>query len=434
MKAIIEPPNHVAGPRSGGEQDPEKVKAVRQELDKVLASRFFKSAGRSRQFLQYVVEHKLEGHPDLLKERTIGTEVFQRSPGYATGDDPVVRVQAGEVRRRLEQYYQAASDNSPTMIELPVGSYSPVFHWPSERVLEPQTAAVSAVQPQKAPWSRGRWLLAAICGVLILACVPGLVLLHRATHRMSVIEQFWSPIFATQQPVLICLAKSVSYRPSAALYERYSRAHSGTFETEVERSNKPLPLDPNEKLTWNDMALFSDYGVALGDTYAAVSLSGLLGKIGKASQVRIGSSYSFEDLRNSPAVVVGAFNNRWTIQLTANLHFAFVEQNGHFMIREQVPGGRTWLQQTTPGGDVTNFAIVGRLLDSKTGQFTVSVAGISGNGTQAAAEFVSSPEFMEKGLRDAPADWQKKNMQLVIQTTVTDSITGPPRVVAAYYW
>jgi len=41
----------------------------------------------------------------FLKERTIGTEIFQRKAGYATGDDPVVRVQAGEVRRRLEQYH-----------------------------------------------------------------------------------------------------------------------------------------------------------------------------------------------------------------------------------------------------------------------------------------------------------------------------------------
>ena len=77
------------------------------------------------------MRHKLEGHPELLKERTIGTEVFQRPPGYATGDDPVVRVQAGEVRRRLEQYYQAAEDSPIVSIELPLGSYSPAFKWRS---------------------------------------------------------------------------------------------------------------------------------------------------------------------------------------------------------------------------------------------------------------------------------------------------------------
>ena len=84
--------------------------------------------------------------------------------------------------------------------------------------------------------------------------------------------------------------------------------------------------------------MFPEYGVAVGDAYAGLSLSGLLGKIGKPNQVRIGSNYSFEDLRNSPAAVVGAFNNRWTMQLTANLHFAFVEKDSQFTIQEQVPG------------------------------------------------------------------------------------------------
>jgi hypothetical protein len=438
MKTAFESPHHEVESSANVERDAEKSEAVLRELDKILASRFFRSAGRSRQFLQYVVQHKLEGHAELLKERTIGTEVFQRPPGYATGDDPVVRVQAGEVRRRLEQYYQATPGDSPVSIELPVGSYSPTFQWPSDKAPTapaPFTLSAQIVQPQPTRRFPLRWIIATICSVLALAAASGLVVLQRSAHKKSMLEQFWSPVFTTQQPVLICLAKPVVYRPSAGLYERYIRSHPGTFQTEVERYNEPLPLDSKEKLAWSDMAIYSEYGVALGDAYGAVSLSSLLGKIGKPSQVRIGSNYSFEDLRNSPAVVVGAFNNRWTMHLTANLHFAFVEKDGLFTIQEQTPGGRVWKQHTANSiGENNDFAIVGRLLDSKTGQFTMIAAGLSGTGTQAAAEFVSNPEYLEKGLRDAPADWQKKNLQLVLQTAITDSIAGPPRIVAAYYW
>ena len=438
MKAVIEPPDQDLETSATIEEGAKKAEAVLRELDKILASRFFRSAGRSRQFLQYVVQHKLKGHAEQLKERTIGTEVFQRSPGYATGDDPVVRVQAGEVRRRLEQYYQGTTESSPVSIELPVGSYSPAFHWTSDKAYAPlATSAVSGpASPLPQTKRRARLtLVAAICCILALSGVTGIVILQRTAHKKSTLEQFWNPVFATQQPVLICLAKPVVYRPSPQLYEKYIRAHPGTFQTEVERYNQALPLSPNEKLTWNDMAVYSEYGVALGDAYAAVSLSSLLGKIGKASQVRIGSNYSFEDLRNSPAVVVGAFNNRWTMHLTASLHFAFVEKDGRFTIQEQVPGGRVWTQHTPHSqGENNDFAIVGRLLDSKTGQFTVSVAGISGTGTQAAAEFVSNAEYLEKGLRDAPSDWQKRNLEIILQTPITDSIAGPPHVVAAYYW
>jgi len=183
------------------------------------------------------------------------------------------------------------------------------------------------------------------------------------------------------------------------------------------------------------MIINTEYGVAIGDAYAGVSLSGLLGQIGKPSQVRIGSNYSFEDLRNSPAVVVGAFNNRWTMDLTKNLHFGFAEKDGTFFIQEQTPGGRAWaLNPGDSGDDYSDFAIVGRILDSRTGQFIVIVAGVGGTGTQAAAEFVSHREYLEKALRDAPPDWQKKNLEIVVETNVTDSVAGPPHVVTAYYW
>lgn len=449
MKSVVEPPNRKVESPPFFAEDAQKVETVLQELDKILTSRYFRSAARSRQFLEYVVRQKISGHVENLKERTIGTDVFQRSPDYATGDDPVVRVQAGEVRRRLEQYYQTAAGDSLVSIRLPVGSYSPVFQWSSgeaSAVLTEVPRAAPAPAPPEAPSApalppqptkrRARpWLIAAICVALASALGAGSIILQRAAHKTTTLEEFWSPVFASQQPVMICVAKPVVYRPSPELYGRYSRTHPGTFQTQVERYNNPLPLDPKERLVWGDITPSAEFGVDLGDAYAGVSLSGLFGKIGKPSQVRIGSNYSFADLRNSPAVVVGAFNNRWTMQLTANLHFAFVDKDGKFTIQEQAPGGRVWTQYTeNSAGETSDFAIVSRLLDSKTGQFTVAVAGVSGSGTQAAAEFVSNPEYLEKGLRNAPAGWQKRNLELVLQTTITDNLAGPPRVVAAYYW
>ena len=456
MKAAFETPNHEAEIPPPAIEDLDLREAVHQELSRILASRFFRSAGRSRQFLEYVVRHKLEGHLELLKERTIGTEVFHRPHGYATGDDPVVRVQAGEVRRRLEQYYQAVEDCPIVSIELPLGAYAPNFRWRTpvagpvplpmkvESPASAQSPAIVLPPPAAPPAPKegahvGRWVAFGLCLCLglALAFVTGTKSagLRPASHVDSILQQFWSPVFATQQPVFICLAQPVSYRPSLALYQKYARSHPGTFQSEVERSNVPLPLSPDERISWREMTLYKEYGVTIGDTYAAVSLSGLLGKIGKPGQVRIGSSYSFTDLRNSPSVLVGAFNNRWTMQLTSSLHYAFVESGGHLMIREQVPSGPSWGERESPDGPVSeDYALVARLLDSKTGQFTLTVAGLDGKGTQAAAEFVTNSELLEKGLHNAPKDWQKGNVELLLQSTITDSIAGPPHVVAAYFW
>lgn len=438
MRSIVEQPQDDEVPRFPADGKEVRPDDVVRELDKILGSQFFRSAGRSKQFLQYVVKHKLEGNAEQLKERTIGTEVFLRPAGYATGDDPVVRVQAGEVRRRLEQYYQATQANSPIRIELPVGSYSPVF------LPRPATAPIQSPPLRLAslelepPRKKNRvkpLLITAVGLALALAAGVGFLATHRPIRLKTVLEQFWNPVFTTRQPVLICLAKPVAYRPTEDIYRRYSRSHPGTFQTEAERANLPLPLDPNEKLSWDDLFIYTDYGVAAGDVYAAVAISALMGGIDKPTQLRIGTNYTYEDLRNSPAVVVGGFNNKWTMQLTSNLHFAFVEDHEQYMIQERLPGGRVWHTRTDQNGDtIEDFGIVSRLVDSKTGQFTITVAGIGPKGTQAAGEFVSTAQYLEEGLRGVPSNWQKGNLEIVLQTTVTDSVAGPPHAVASYFW
>src|ERR1017187_7333560 len=102
------------------------------QLAQIQNSPAFRNSARSKEFLSYVVEQVLAGHPENLKERSIGVNLFHRAPSYDTGDDPIVRVKAGEVRRRLAEYY-AAEEHAPGLqIELPVGSYVPKFHWRTE--------------------------------------------------------------------------------------------------------------------------------------------------------------------------------------------------------------------------------------------------------------------------------------------------------------
>src|SRR6516225_6501876 len=122
---------------------------VREELERILSSSEFRSSKRSQDFLRYVVEHALSGQADVLKERTIGIEVFGRSTDYDPGEDATVRVKAGEVRKRLGLYYADEGAHDPVRIELPLGTYIPEFrpgeaasaHREPENVPEPTEAA-----------------------------------------------------------------------------------------------------------------------------------------------------------------------------------------------------------------------------------------------------------------------------------------------------
>jgi hypothetical protein len=375
------------------------------------------------------VKQKLDGHEDSLKERTIGTQLFRRQADYDTGQDPVVRVHAGDVRRRLERYYHSISSLSDVRIELPVGSYSPEFLWN----IGAEPSALKGKEGRKIPIlliTAGIALAVALVIVLVSSLHSG-----SSAKADSALEEFWSPVFSTSQPVLICVAKPILYRPSLDLYRRYSVTHPGTFQTEVERWNRPLQFGPDEKLPWRDILIPSDYGVAMGDVYAATQLSALFARINKPSQVRIGNNYSFEDLRNSPAVVIGAFNNHWTLQMTSNLRYVFVEHDGTFTIEAQGHPGMSLTWVMNPAGEVVkDYALITRLLDSRSGQVLIAAAGIGGNGTQAAGEFISRSDYLERAFKDAPPGWSKKNLQVLLETTVTNSVAGPPRVLSTYFW
>lgn len=421
MNSVLEVP----GNRDADAADKLKCdrSAVLGELDNVLSSQHFRSARRSREFLRYVVLNKLDGQSERLKERTIGTDVFKRPPGYPTGEDPVVRVQAGEVRRRLDQYYQETPESPRVRIELPVGSYSPVFH--SCTVARDHKAEVQSATRRDRPYLKKPVVRVALFLLFVmLAALLGRAVLNslrRVDSPRTAFDQFWGPATASHQPVLICVA-NVSKNGSEAAAP--SNGRTDASQREVEAAVTPTSAGQDDPEI-----------VPAGDASVAADLSGLFGKLDRPSQLRIGARITYEDLRSFPAVIIGGFNNRWTMQLLSNLRFTFVRDRGQYMIREQVPGGRVWTTRVGAHGEVLeDFAIVSRLIDSKTGQFTVTVAGIGPRGTQAAGEFVGSAHDLDEGLAKAPTEWPDRNLEIVLHTTVTESVAGPPQVIATYAW
>src|ERR1700722_12677437 len=101
--------------------------AIRRQLDKLVSNRLFGSSKRYPQFLRYVVEESLQGRAENLKERTLGIQVFAREPDYDTNLDHIVRSTASEVRKRLRLYYHEPGHESEVFIDLPPGTYVPVF-------------------------------------------------------------------------------------------------------------------------------------------------------------------------------------------------------------------------------------------------------------------------------------------------------------------
>jgi hypothetical protein len=163
---------------------------------------------------------------------------------------------------------------------------------------------------------------------------------------------------------------------------------------------------------------------------------------GKKVLIRRENASSFSDLRESPVVLIGAFNNEWSLRLTRQLRFtlALDAENHLIYIKDgKNPSSRAWSWATNqpldhvggPGGPVLHdYALISRIRNSETGHILVVIGGLYTYGTQSAGEFLTDPQLMQSIGSAARLSSGYQNLQIVLGTTVTDGTPGPPRVLA----
>src|SRR6476469_1409645 len=192
---------------------------ILNDLERVLASPQFHSSRKCTRFLRHVVECTLDQQVDRLKERTIGVDVFERDALYDTNQDPIVRGTAGEVRKRLAQYYLASTQAAEVRFSLSAGSYIPEIQRPPRPLIPlpalPPPAVLSAVPDtaaQPGAWHRNWRRFSPVLIVLAILAVAAASLLYRP---VSPLTQFWDPILTGKRPVLVCIGqpKEYTFRP-----------------------------------------------------------------------------------------------------------------------------------------------------------------------------------------------------------------------------
>jgi hypothetical protein len=387
---------------------------VLKELDSILASHHFRGSKRYPAFLKYVVEAALENRLGDLKERTLGVEVFGRDPGYDTNADPVVRVSAGEVRKRIAQYYHENGNSTRVQIELPLGSYAPEFLLcgpdAADRDAEPEPLTSS----ERTARSRRALIRAVFIGLAAALLVGGGIAGYLYHEALSTGEaatlNLWNPLFKATQPVLIVLGTT---HPS---------------------NMRPL----SQETTFSDHVTNPYHHVSVSIAIALSHLSGVLENHKKAYEVKESPETTLADIRSRPIVLVGAINNDWTMRLVAPFRFHFTfGANGVDSIDDATnPRPTGWiLDSSAPYLSITaDYAIVARFHDPTTEGPVLVIAGLGPYGTEAASEFVQSPQHLAELAAKLPRGWENKNLEVVIKTNVIGAKTGPPILVATYTW
>jgi hypothetical protein len=409
MPVSVQPPEHWT-PASAQDRE-----LVVRELDAILASYHFRGSKRYPALLKYVVSAALEGRSDDLKERTLGVEVFGRHPDYDTSADPVVRFSASEVRKRIAQYYHENGDGARLQIELPLGSYVPEFllqgpDLPETQASPRDTKSASTQGRSHENLHRYRTLAVSLVALLLAAAAVATYLYRGASSpQIAAIDKLWGPLFKPPGPILIVVGTS----------------HNGT---------KLIP--ETAETTFFEHMTGPYHHVSLAIATALAHLAGVLRQHGNAYEIKEDNETSLTDMHSRPLILIGATNNAWTMRLVGPLRFRFLPGP-----KSQVQDAKN-LQNTDWSIDffkpyssvTTDYAIVARYHDPTTEGPVMVVAGLGPFGTEAASAFVVSPQYLEQAIRQLPAGWENKNLELVLKTEVIDGKAGPPVLVSSTVW
>ena len=405
-----------------------------QALASVLESQTFARSEQLKNFLRYVCELEIAGRAAEIKEYSIGVEALGRHPSYSTTADSSVRRRAFELRHKLDEVYAGELAASEIRIELPKGSYVPIFRFHDE-ALPVEPAPQPQPQPEAvvpAPASRS-------------FCIPALAFLFGALAMRlfwpatpspqpanPILQEAWGPLATAQANVLICVASNFHMLVRPGGFSPDSDLPIFPTPPEIQslyRKSNPLP--DGATLSMRPAPNVANLGVVGG----VAAVSSTLHSLGAQYQILPERSAPLASFRNRNVIVFGdPINSFAAAHLLSRGRLTVVQDpaTNRLVIRDrQKPASDPPAfsrREGRPGEPAQVYGLLTVLpSDGAPGEQrrTLIVSGVSQVGTQGAMEFFSSPErlqdlknrFRQDGLPGFPSAYQ-----LVVRCTAEDSL------------
>lgn len=439
-----------------------------EHLEKVLQSRTLQNSESLKAFLRFVVEKTIIDQDVPLKEYTIATEVFGRDSDYDPRIDSVVRVQAGRLRSKLQEYYFTEGKCDQIIIDLPKGHYHPVFICPHpESGQETSFAApglantaasnghattVAANDHQHAEGipaqRRGQALMLSLGGIiaLLVAVVLALYSSNRELRRQVMAvdpslntEDFkavWSPFVDDAEAPLLVLSNPAVYRFLNDA-DPDSLARRGIPMTPAQ--TRSLIDAPEFKGQWaggGAPRLIPSLGMytGMGEAIGVFRLTDLFRTSNKTIQLRQSRHINAADLKYRNVILLGSiYVNEWTRKLPS------VENFGHTFSatienRDPLPGEEReykpqFNEQTA--ALAVDYALI-TVKPNVSGEHAVmTLAGVFSEGTEAATEFVTTRNHLavlgqrlrQLGGQNAPPKYYQALIKVEVENGTPTTIT-----------
>jgi hypothetical protein len=404
---------------------------MRQALNRVLNSKHFVHAPMKQKFLRLTCDFHMSGRGSELNEYLIGREVFDRDDSYNPATDPIVRVGAHGVREKLSLYYQKEGVDDDFRIEIPVGSYEPVFIRTAQgQPAEPAALSIEAradVEIEKAftaadaeteanegkPRARGKRVLAAmrvaIAGLSIAVVALLAILIGQRgnveSHALSVAKNrdshgvVWEPFLKSPEPTMLILSNPTVHRAVTDADPDLATRGAITLTSEqattfTNASGGRLPLKQDKPLQ-----LIPAYNMytGIGEAIGVYRLASLLQAAGEQTLLKQSRSIGPEDLRDYDIIILGSvYSNQWSKPLSIKENFVYTTRA---TIENLAPAQGEQSEYKAvfderAGTLIEDYALI-TVTPGVTGQRTVMVlAGIYSEGTEAATDFVTNASYL----------------------------------------
>jgi hypothetical protein len=374
---------------------------ILSHLEELMESPAFSGSSRRQAFLRYVVEESLAGRGHAIKERNLAVDVFERNNDFDAQSVSIVRVTGGEVRKRLAQAYASGLDRG-LRIELPLGSYQPIFHFaPADSApsIVP-VAELPLVKPAIGERKQRKWVIGMIAALAVVGIlVAGVLMIRSANMTPSAADRLWQPFLDPGTPVLISLVSLTVPTVSQSSSVLHEMSYVGT-------------------------------GGALGAARFAEQLALRHQKF----ELKFGKDVAFADLKHAPAILLGP--SPLMPELARTLRFRIEIGERRSAVVDSQGSGREWgvPRSAWPATPAEGYSLATRWLKSESGHPILTVAGLDPRDTQAGVEFLTNEKAFETFSESMPADWPRKSFQIVLHNSIHGNSPGSLSVVAWYVW
>ena len=409
-----------------------------QLIERILATGPFQKSGRLRELLPYLAERAIHGHNHELTEHIIGTAVFSKPANYSPADDSSVRVHVRQLRLKLHEYFDGEGRGEPMIVEIPKGSYTPVFR--DVRGLLPDVITATSVVPVTIPVAKARrWGTALPWSLVALLAIACLWLSIAEFRSPSHPEVPWplSEVFDPGTPTHIVTA-DVNYGMLRIISQQ-----GGSLEQylrpDLQQSLTPPRLSEREARIMNYIS--SSNLTSYADVVVATTLLNLAPNSRSYVTVRSARDLRLRDLERGNYVFVGSPSSNPWVSLYQN-RLNFIESEGvvgesmkYFANEHPRPGEQKSYQGLEFTGSAGEDYATISLLPTSSGRGSVLILqGLQQEGTEAAGVFLTDEQSGAKirtalGLDDKTT--KPVHFEILIRTRAVAGAPNATTIVAA---